>query len=175
MSEYVQHREISEEVFLDNRERYRGELAQAIYRLMCDQRVTRSRLAKLLGCHRSRITHMLSGEKDNFQADTIADVFLILGRAAHLTLGVDPTEFRLPIDEASEDTKSSTTNSEIEDTKDARFASEQETEEEKLKEEGDEEGKHEVDRNRFIFPGREGVAWGQDYISPSTRPSVGVV
>lgn len=101
MSRNIQYCAIPEEILLDNRERFKGEIAQAIYQLMCEQNVTRSRLAKMLGCSRSRITHMLSGEKDNFQADTIADVFLILGRAAHLTLGTDPEEFRLPVDEGN--------------------------------------------------------------------------
>lgn len=117
MSEDIRHCAIPEEILLDNRERYKGEIAQAIYRLMCDQSITRSRLAKMLGCNRSRITHMLSGEKDNFQADTIADVFLILGRAAHLTLGVDPTEFRLPVDEGRREGHSESTEITTQDMK----------------------------------------------------------
>jgi transcriptional regulator with XRE-family HTH domain len=80
ISEFAQFR------ILFNRERYRQELAEGIYRLMQRSGVNRTQLAALLGVTKGRVSQVLSGD-DNLQADTIADICLVLGRAAHLSLG----------------------------------------------------------------------------------------
>ena len=100
--------DISEFDLAFNRARYKNELAEGIYRLMIRQRVSRRALGEMLGLSKGRISQMLSGEV-NFQADTIADIFLVLGRAAHLTLGTDLHEVRILVDEADEPSKTALT------------------------------------------------------------------
>jgi len=90
--------QISESLIEFNRERYRNELAQGVFELMRSQGVRRSELADMLGVERSRISHILSGSK-NLQADTLADILLVLGRTPHLTLSDDFEEIRFPVDE----------------------------------------------------------------------------
>lgn len=87
-----------------NRARYKNELAEGIYRLMIRQRISRQALGEMLGLTKGRISQMLSGEV-NFQAETIADIFLVLGRASHLSLGTDPQDVRILVDEADETDK----------------------------------------------------------------------
>ena len=94
-------KDIAEFRVLFNRERYRQELAECIFRLMQDQGVTRTGLARLLGVTKGRVSQMLSGDI-NFQADTLADTLLVLGRAVHPTLGTDTDEVRTGVDEACE-------------------------------------------------------------------------
>lgn len=88
--------EIPESVVELNRARYRGELAQTVFQLMRKNGVKRHQLAELLGVTRGRISHILSGEK-NLQAETFADVLLVLGAAAHVAIGSDPEKYSLPI------------------------------------------------------------------------------
>ncbi len=78
-----------------NRERLKSEIAQGIHDLMEHHKLKRSELAVLLGVDKSRITHILSG-CHNFELETLADLFLVLGKALHVTLGSDLDEFRLP-------------------------------------------------------------------------------
>lgn len=93
-------KEIPDSLVLFNRERYKGELAQGIYELMRLHGINRKRLADLMGVGKSRISHILSGDR-NLGADSLADILLILGRTPHLTLGTDFDEIRLPVDEAA--------------------------------------------------------------------------
>lgn len=94
--------EYSEWTIEANRARYREELALGIYNLMVRQKVNRTALAKLMGFEsKSRITHILSGEK-NLQADTLADILLVLGRTPHLVLATDFDAIRFAVDEGIE-------------------------------------------------------------------------
>lgn len=94
--------EFSEWTIEANRARYREELAYGIYSLMVHQKVNRTKLAELMGYEsKSRVTHILSGEK-NLQADTLADVLLVLGRTPHLVMANDFDEVRFPVDEVLE-------------------------------------------------------------------------
>lgn len=90
--------EIPDSLVFFNRERYKGEIAQAILELMRKHKVNRKKLAELLGVGKSRISHVLSGDK-NLGAETLADILLVLGRTPHLVLATDFDEIRLPIDE----------------------------------------------------------------------------
>lgn len=101
MSELIALEELPESLVEFNRARIKDEVASGIYELMQKHGVNRSRLAKLLGVTKGRITHILSGEQ-NFRLETLADVLLVLRRAVHVTLGTDVDEFRLPCDEAIE-------------------------------------------------------------------------
>jgi len=91
-------KQIDESLVEFNRIRYKNELAQGIYDLMQTQAVNHTALAGLLGVEKSRISHILSGDK-NLQADTLADVLLVLGRTPHLILASDFDEIRFPVDE----------------------------------------------------------------------------
>lgn len=90
--------EIDEELVEFNRARIKEEVSNGIYDLMVRTDVTRTELAKLIGTYKSRISLMLNGEQ-NFQIETLADIFLVLGRAVHFTLGADTNELRLLVDE----------------------------------------------------------------------------
>lgn len=92
--------EIDEELVAFNRERYKSELAQGIYDAMRASRVNRSQLAELLGVHKSRISHVLSGGK-NLGAEVLADILLVLGRTPHLVMGTDLDSIRFPVDEGA--------------------------------------------------------------------------
>lgn len=92
---------IDEDLVEFNRIRYRNELANGIFELMVRRKVNRKKLAELLGVQKSRVTHILTGEK-NLQADTLADVLLVLGRTPHLSLGVDFDSVRFALDEGLE-------------------------------------------------------------------------
>lgn len=81
-----------------NREKYKLELADGIYQLMRLHGVNRVKLAELLGVTKARVSHMLSGSM-NLQAESIADVLLVLERTPHLVLGTDFDEIRFPVDE----------------------------------------------------------------------------
>ena len=83
------------------RERYKSELAQGVFDLMHLHGINRSQLADLLGVTKGRVSQMLSGSA-NLRAESIADVFLVFGRAPHLTLGTNLDEVRFPLDEGSE-------------------------------------------------------------------------
>ena len=89
---------IDEELVEFNRARIKEEVSNSIYDLMVRYGVKRTELADLMDTFKSRISLMLSGDQ-NFQIETLADVFLVLGRAVHITLGADATELRLPVDE----------------------------------------------------------------------------
>lgn len=90
--------EIDESVVEYNRARICEEAAQGIFELMTLQGVKRKQLADLLETQKPRVSLILSGEH-NFQLKTLADLFLVLGRSVHITLGVDIDEMRIPIDE----------------------------------------------------------------------------
>jgi transcriptional regulator with XRE-family HTH domain len=81
-----------------NRARLREEVSHGIYTLMRQSGVSRSVLASKLGVSRPFVSKILSGSY-NFSLNTLADVFAVLNRAAHVTLGEDLTEIRLPYDE----------------------------------------------------------------------------
>lgn len=90
--------EIDEELVEYNRARIKEEVSNGIYDLMVRTDVNRTELSKLIGTFKSRISLMLNGEQ-NFQIETLADIFLVLGRAVHFTLGADTNELRLLVDE----------------------------------------------------------------------------
>lgn len=100
MMEPTPIQEIPESLIEFNRARFKEEVSVGIFDLMQCQNVTRTRLAEMLGVQKSRISHMLTGSQ-NFRLDTIADAFLALGRAVHVTLGENPDEYRIPNDEAN--------------------------------------------------------------------------
>ena len=99
---------IDEDLVEFNRIRYRNELAHGIYELMKTQGVNRTKLAELLGVQKSRVTHFLTGEK-NLQADTLADILLVLGRTPHLVLATDFDAVRFAADEGIESQNQSAT------------------------------------------------------------------
>lgn len=100
MMEPTPIQEIAESLIEYNRARFKEEVSIGLFDLMCSQKINRTRLAEMLGVQKSRISHMFTGSQ-NFRLDTIADAFLALGRAVHLTLGEDPDEYRIPNDEAN--------------------------------------------------------------------------
>lgn len=83
---------------LSNRARFLEEASHGIYVLLERNGKSRSWLAKRLGRSRAFVTKILEGSH-NFTLETLADVYLALGKSAHLTLGSDPDELRLPVDE----------------------------------------------------------------------------
>jgi transcriptional regulator with XRE-family HTH domain len=94
--------EVPESLVEFNRERVKNEFAQGIYELMRLHKVNRTQLAALLGVQKSLISRMLSGGH-NFRIETLADVYLVLGRTPHLVLGTDFEAIRFPVDEAGEE------------------------------------------------------------------------
>lgn len=72
-----------------NQERFKDEVAQAIFELMEQQGVKRSELADRLGVSKPRVTQFLGGSH-NFTLETLADVFMALGRSAHIWLDTNP-------------------------------------------------------------------------------------
>lgn len=96
--------DIDEFDILYNRERYRQEIAEGIYRLMLRQNVSREHLKELLGVSKGRVSQILSGD-ENLRADTVADIFLALGRVSHLAIGVDFEGVRVPVDELIDSTE----------------------------------------------------------------------
>ena len=100
MMEPTPIQEMPESLIEFNRARFKEEVSVGIFDLMQCQNVNRTRLADMLGVQKSRISHMLTGSQ-NFRLDSIADVFLALGRAVHVTLGENPDEYRIPNDEAN--------------------------------------------------------------------------
>lgn len=90
-----------------NRERLKEEAAIGIYNLMKDQGVTRAALARRIGKGRSFMTKVLEGSH-NFTLETLADIYAALGRAAHLSLGDDFQEFRVPADAPTSSAASAT-------------------------------------------------------------------
>lgn len=82
------------------RARFREEVSQAVYTLMRTTGTKRSDLAIKLDCSRPFVSKILNGSH-NFSLNTIVDVFCALGRAPHLTLGIDLSELRYAVDEAA--------------------------------------------------------------------------
>lgn len=82
-----------------NRERFKEEAALGVYDLMEKLRLNRSEFAARIGRSRAFVTKILSG-CHNFTLDTLADIFISLGRYPHFSLGVAPFEVRSPVDEA---------------------------------------------------------------------------
>jgi len=95
---------ISEAFIYFSHTRLKEEVSQGIYDLMLRQDITRTRLAEMLDVDKSRITQILSGEQ-NLQLETMADIFLVLGRTVHITLGDNPDEYRIPKDEVAKGRK----------------------------------------------------------------------
>ena len=83
---------------LSNRARFLEEATHGIYALLETNGKNRSWLARRLGKSRAFVSKILEGSH-NFTLETLADVYLALGKSAHLTLGSDPEELRLPINE----------------------------------------------------------------------------
>ncbi|MCC7406755.1 MAG: helix-turn-helix transcriptional regulator [Phycisphaeraceae bacterium] len=133
MTPLVPLREIDESLVEFNRERYRNELAQGIFEIMRKNRIARTKLADLLGVNKSRISHILSGSK-NLQADTLADVLLVLGRTPHLVLATDFDEVRFPVDEGSREFVSVTTIVYTEELEDGQFSAREDFESKKKEE-----------------------------------------
>jgi transcriptional regulator with XRE-family HTH domain len=67
-------------------ERLIVEVTETIAGLMADQNLSRSELATRIGKSRSFVTKLLGGT-NNFTLRTLGDVFMALGRSAHLTVG----------------------------------------------------------------------------------------
>lgn len=83
-----------------SRARLREEVTQAIYDLMTSQGLTRSEYAALTGKKKSYISRVLAGVQ-NLELDTVSDLFEALNRYPHLTLGTNPNEMRLAVDEGA--------------------------------------------------------------------------
>lgn len=64
---------------------FREEIRYAIVATMEQQGVDRARLGELLGVNEARVNVILSGV--DLDMDTVADVFLVLGRSVHIVLG----------------------------------------------------------------------------------------
>ena len=94
MMEPTPIQEIAESLIEYNRARFKEEVSIGLFDLMCSQKINRTRLAEMLGVQKSRISHMFTGSQ-NFRLDTIADAFLALGRAVHLTAKT-PTSIGFP-------------------------------------------------------------------------------
>ena len=99
----VRDNKLSETTRLNNRARLLEETSHGVFELMERQGVSRASLARRLGCSRSLVTKLLEGSH-NFKLETLADVYLALGRAVHITLSDRLDEMRLPVDEALEGT-----------------------------------------------------------------------
>lgn len=69
-----------------NRQRLKSEVAEAIFDLLEESGTTKSQFAKIIGTSKSHVTQMLGGSR-NFTLDSLADIFLALGRSAHVSLG----------------------------------------------------------------------------------------
>ncbi|MBL0870490.1 MAG: hypothetical protein IBJ18_07945 [Phycisphaerales bacterium] len=91
--------DIPEHIRLINQERYKSEIAQAIFSLMEDQGLNRTQLSRLLGVSKGRVSHILGAGDHNFEAETVADIFLALGRQIHVTLGAANGRVRSATDE----------------------------------------------------------------------------
>lgn len=63
------------------------EVTELLCRLMDEQRITRSQLAKRLGISKGYVTQLLDG-RSNMTLRTVSDVFFSLGRAVHFQDGV---------------------------------------------------------------------------------------
>jgi transcriptional regulator with XRE-family HTH domain len=90
--------DIPESLRYFNRERYKSEVAQAIFMLMRRHGVSRRELAELLGVSKGRVSQVLSGDH-NFTLETLADWLLVLGRTPHVLLATDFDTIRQPVDE----------------------------------------------------------------------------
>ncbi len=88
MSDLTPLDELPESLIEYNRARYREEMSEAVFDLMRKQGVSREQLGKLFGCRKRTIHKILSGDAD-FRCDYVADLFLVLGRAPHLSLSSD--------------------------------------------------------------------------------------
>lgn len=93
-------RELPEALVEYNRARYREELSQAVFDLMGTRGVTTEGLGKLLDFNPNAVRGVMGGGAD-FECDTVADIFLVLGRAPHVILGVDLEELRSTVDEGA--------------------------------------------------------------------------
>ena len=70
---------------IQNQERFKEEISQAIYSLMDFNDDKQADLARRLECSPARVSKMLSGSH-NFTLEKLADVLMALGRAAHISL-----------------------------------------------------------------------------------------
>lgn len=73
-----------------NQERFKEEVSQAIFALMNHDDTRQSELAGRLNCSRANVSKMLGGSH-NFTLETLADVFMALGRSVHLFLDLNLT------------------------------------------------------------------------------------
>jgi hypothetical protein len=80
-----------EEARIENQERFKEEVSQAIFELMDYNEDRKADLARRLDCSPARVSQMLGGSH-NFTLETVADVFMALGRAAHLSLDLNTTD-----------------------------------------------------------------------------------
>jgi len=69
----------------DNQDRFKEEVSLAIYHLMQNSGLQYKELAQRLGCSKAYVSKILTGNH-NFTIETIADIFMALGRAAHIHL-----------------------------------------------------------------------------------------
>lgn len=81
-----------------NRQRLKSEVSEAIFELMEESDLSKSEFAKLIGTSKSHISQMLGGSR-NFTLETLADIFLALGRSPHLALGTSHDEPQQTLDE----------------------------------------------------------------------------
>lgn len=81
---------------LFNQERLKDEIAESLHDLMSKNGIQQKDLAKRLGVSKSRVTRMLRGSK-NLTLETVADVFMALGRSAHLRLDSLFEDTALPV------------------------------------------------------------------------------
>lgn len=91
-----------------NRARFADEVSHGIFELLESSGHNRSWLADRLGCSKSAISKLLAGPS-NLTIERLADITLAFGRGVHIVLGDDPSEMRLPVDEAFEGSASDET------------------------------------------------------------------
>lgn len=86
---------LDERLLYENRYRFLEEATHGVYALMEEQGRSRSWLAKQLGCSRAFVTKILEGTH-NFTLETLADVYLALGRSIHLSFSDKFDQMKLP-------------------------------------------------------------------------------
>lgn len=95
----IQHfKDDSSRIF--NQERLKEEVSQAIYALMGYDDTRQALLAERLGCSRANVSKLLCGSH-NFTLETLADVFMALGRSAHISLDAQPLSLSSTVDHVS--------------------------------------------------------------------------
>lgn len=75
---------------IENQERLKEEVSQAIFALLEYNNERKADLARKLNCSPAYVSKILSGSH-NFTLESLADIFMALGRAAHLRLDLDTT------------------------------------------------------------------------------------